>query len=86
MGLVLLHVVCDDGVMNLAKAHVSLRPVNKACEDSTEDLYQQYTRRVAPKGERGGDRNSGATGLTPARAEPRLWTDGRWIEVKVRGS
>jgi hypothetical protein len=51
-GLVLLHVVCDDAVVSLAKAHVSLHPVDKAYEDSTEEVHEQYTQRVAPKGGR----------------------------------
>jgi hypothetical protein len=52
VGLVFLHVVCGDAVVSLAKAHVSLNPVDKAYEDSTEDVQKQYTQGVAPKGGR----------------------------------
>jgi hypothetical protein len=71
VGLVFLHVVRGDVVVSLAKTHVSLNPVDKAYEDSTEDVHKQYTQGVAPKGEGGGDRNSDRRRLTPARAEPR---------------
>jgi hypothetical protein len=39
-------------VVRLAKAYVSLHPVDKAYEDSTEEVHEQYTQRVAPKGGR----------------------------------
>jgi hypothetical protein len=52
VGLVFLPVVCGDAVVSLAKAHVSLTPVDTAYEDSTEDVHTQYTQGVAPTGGR----------------------------------
>jgi hypothetical protein len=37
-------------VVSLAKAHVSLYPVVKASEDSTEEVHEQHTQRVARRG------------------------------------
>jgi hypothetical protein len=41
VGLVFLPVVCGEAVVSLAKAHVSLTPVDTAYEDSTEDVHTQ---------------------------------------------
>ncbi|MFI5338925.1 MAG: universal stress protein [Candidatus Methylomirabilales bacterium] len=47
--LVLLHVVSDDEMESISKAHVPPHPVDKVYEDLTQEIHEQYVQRVAPE-------------------------------------
>lgn len=45
--LILLHVVADDALEGIAKAHVPPYPVDKVYEDLTQEVHEQFVTHVA---------------------------------------
>jgi nucleotide-binding universal stress UspA family protein len=46
--LVLVHVVSNDALESISKAHVPPHPVDKVYEDLTQEVREQYAKHVAP--------------------------------------
>jgi universal stress protein A len=47
--LVLVHVVSNDALESISKAHVPPHPVDKVYEDLTQEVREQYAKHVAPE-------------------------------------
>ena len=47
--LVLLHVVSNEALESISKAHVPPHPVDKVYEDLVQEIREQYARHVAPE-------------------------------------
>ena len=47
--LILVHVVSDEALESISKAHVPLHPVDKVYEDLTQEIREQYVEHVGPE-------------------------------------
>lgn len=47
--LILIHVVSNEGLESISKAHVPPYPVDKVYEDLTQEVREQYTKHVPPE-------------------------------------